>query len=56
MELSKEELVTIHQALIAGDGPADLIQAVDQEIEKLDLAEMSFDDEDDGCAGGACKL
>jgi hypothetical protein len=55
MELSKEELITIFEALEVYGGAHELMDAVAIELEKLELEEMSFDD-DDGCAGGACKL
>lgn len=55
MELTKEELVTIYDALELYSNDPELMDAVALEIEKLELEEFSFDD-DDGCAGGACKL
>ena len=56
MEFSKEELETIRDALMRSGVTGPLLEAVEVEIEKMELAEFSFDDEDDGCAGGACKL
>lgn len=55
MELDKEELQIIFEALEAYGGELELMDAVAVEIEKLELEEVDFDD-DDGCAGGACKL
>lgn len=55
MELNKEELVTIYNALESYGAGFDLMDAVANEIERLELADVDFD-EDDGCAGGACKL
>lgn len=55
MELNKEELQIIFEALEAYGGELELMDAVSLEIEKLELEEVDFDD-DDGCAGGACKL
>lgn len=55
MELSKEDLQVILEALDKLGGEAELADAIALEIEKMELAEVDFD-EDDGCAGGACKL
>ena len=55
MELDKGDLITIHEALMAFDAPLDLVEVIADEIEKIELAEVDFD-EDDGCSGGACKL
>ncbi len=55
MELNKEELKIIKNALSTYGGCEELLEAVELEIEKMELEEFSFD-EDDGCAGGACKL
>jgi hypothetical protein len=55
MELSKTELEVIFEALEAYGGELELMDAIENEIEKLELEEVDFD-EDDGCAGGACKL
>lgn len=55
MELDKGDLITIFEALEAYGGELELMDAVAVEIEKLELEEVDFDD-DDGCAGGACKL
>ena len=55
MELNKDELQIIFEALESYGGELELMDAVALEIEKLELEEVNFDD-DDGCAGGACKL
>ena len=55
MNLDKGDLVTIYEALDAYGNCTELLDAVAQEIEILELAEVDFD-EDDGCASGACKL
>jgi hypothetical protein len=55
MELNKEELQVIFEALEVYGGEHELMDAIAVEIEKIELEDMSFD-EDDGCAGGACKL
>lgn len=55
MELTKTELEIIFEALEAYGGELELMDAVSLEIEKRELEEVDFDD-DDGCAGGACKL
>lgn len=55
MDLSKEELVTIYNCLEESGAEPDLMAAIATEIEKIELEEVDFD-EDDGCAGGACKL
>jgi hypothetical protein len=54
MELSKDELITIYNCMLGSDAE-DLMTAIALEIEKMELEEVDFDD-DDGCAGGACKL
>lgn len=55
MELSLADLHVIQFALKHADVAGDLMDAVNNEIEIKQLEEVSFD-EDDGCAGGACKL
>lgn len=55
MELTKTELEIIFEALESYGGELELMDAVSLEIEKLELEEVDFED-DDGCAGGACKL
>jgi hypothetical protein len=55
MELTTAELEVIFEALEAYGGELELMDAVQLEIEKRELEEVDFDD-DDGCAGGACKL
>lgn len=55
MELSKDELITIFEALENSKGDVMLMGAIANELERLELLEVDFD-EDDGCAGGACKL
>lgn len=55
MELTKEELQTVCKALAAYGSDTELLLAFANEIEKRELEEVDFD-EDDGCAGGACKL
>ena len=55
MNLDKNELITILEALEAYGKDPELMDAVVSEIEMMELAEVDFD-EDDGCAGGACKL
>jgi hypothetical protein len=55
MDLTKIELEIIFEALEAYGGELELMDAVSLEIEKLELEEVDFED-DDGCAGGACKL
>lgn len=55
MELDKNDLITIFEALEYYGGCTELMDAVAIEIEKKELEEVDFD-EDDGCAGGACKL
>ena len=55
MQLDKNDLITIHEALEDWGAPDDLIAVINDEIERRELEEMSFDD-DDGCAGGACRL
>jgi hypothetical protein len=55
MQLDKNDLITIHEALEECGAPFDLIAVINDEIEKRELEEVDFDD-DDGCAGGACKL
>ena len=56
MNLDKNELITILEALEAYGKDPELMDAVANEIEMHELAENFLDDEDDGCAGGACKL
>ena len=48
--------MSIFFALEEVKGDPILMGAIANEIEILELEEVSFDDEDDGCAGGACKL
>jgi len=55
INFSKEDLVTIFEALEEKGGEAELMDAIANELEIMELAEVEFD-EDDGCAGGACKL
>ena len=55
MELSKDELITIFEALENSKGDVMLMGAIANELERLELLEVDFD-EDDGCAGGAWKL
>ena len=55
MELTTAELEVIFEALEAYGGELELMDAIQLEIEKRELEEVDFDD-DDGCAGGACKL
>ena len=55
MELSKDELITIFFALEDKKADPILMGAIANELERLELLEVDFD-EDDGCAGGACKL
>ena len=55
MQLDKNDLITIHEALEEWGAPVDLMVVIADEIEKRELEEVDFDD-DDGCAGGACKL
>jgi hypothetical protein len=55
VELSKDELITIFEALEEANGSPILMGAIANELERLELLEVDFD-EDDGCAGGACKL
>ena len=55
MELSMEDLKVIHTALDLIGGDVELLTAIEAEIEMRELADVDFD-EDDGCAGGACKL
>jgi hypothetical protein len=55
VELSKEDLIVIFEALEEKGGEAELMDAIANELEIMELAEVEFD-EDDGCAGGACKL
>lgn len=55
MELSIDELQVIYNALETYGSDDELLLAIAVEIEKRELEEVSFDD-DDGCAGGACKL
>jgi len=55
MNLSKEDLMTIFFALEEAKADPILMGAIANEIEIMELEEVSFD-EDDGCAGGACKL
>jgi hypothetical protein len=55
MELTKDELKIVCKALAAYGSEPELLLAFAVEIEKRELEEVDFD-EDDGCAGGACKL
>ena len=56
MELSKDELTEIFLCLEeANSSNIQLMGAIANELERLELLEVDFD-EDDGCAGGACKL
>lgn len=55
MEFTKEELEVVRESLIHNNVTGSLLEAIDIEIEKLELLDVAFDD-DDGCAGGACKL
>lgn len=55
MQLDKNDLITIHEALEEWGAPVDLMVVIADEIEKRELEEVDFDD-DDGCSGGACKL
>lgn len=55
MTFDKSELETIRDSLYRTGVAGPLLEAVETEIEKLELEAVDFD-EDDGCAGGACKL
>ena len=55
MDLSKDDLIVIFEALEEKGGEPELMDAIANELEIMELAEVEFD-EDDGCAGGACKL
>lgn len=55
INFSKEDLIVIFHALEDVGGEPELLDAIANELEIMELEEMSFD-EDDGCAGGACKL
>ena len=55
INFSKEDLIVIFEALEEKGGEAELMDAIANELEIMELAEIEFD-EDDGCAGGACKL
>ena len=55
MNLTKDDLHVIAQALMEMGGEPELLDVISLEIEKKELAEVDFD-EDDGCAGGACRL
>ena len=55
INFSKEDLIVIFNTLEEAGGEPELMDAIANELEIMELEEMSFD-EDDGCAGGACKL
>jgi hypothetical protein len=55
MKLDKDDLTLILEALEQHGDAGELMDVIASEIELIELAEVDFD-EDDGCAGGACKL
>ena len=55
MDFNKDDLITIRDALKSYGERGGLVEYFEQEIEIVELADAAFD-EDDGCAGGACKL
>ena len=55
INFSKEDLIVIFNTLEEAGGEPELMDAIANELEIMELAEVEFD-EDDGCAGGACKL